>query len=156
MEVQRDEECALKVARALSYIDFSRLEKWYGELGFIKIFQALREEGTDLGWALLLGSIECALAGDRHLPGAIMDRILRDNHVGVQHLYELYPGAAPVRPHPTGFRVHGLEYVPADAMPALGAAVAGYGRGSIAMEAMREPPQPLAMARRKACMRIFL
>lgn len=138
MEAYRDEESALKVARALSYIDFSRLEKWYGELGFIKIFQGLRDDGTDLGWALLLGSIECALAGDRHLPGAIMDRILRDNHVSVQHLYELYPGMAPVRPHPKGFRVHGLEGLPPEALPPLGAAIADFGRGGLAMDAMRD------------------
>jgi hypothetical protein len=138
MEVRRDEECALKVARALSYIDFSRLEKWYGELGFIKIFQGLRDDGTDLGWALLLGSIECALAGDRHLPGAIMDRILRDNRVGVQHLYELYPGMAPVRPHPKGFRVHGLEGLPPEALAPLGAALDGFGNGALAMDAMRD------------------
>jgi len=138
MEAYRDEDCALKVARALSYIDFSRLEKWYGELGFIKIFQGLREDGTDLGWALLLGSIECALAGDRHLPGAVMDRILRDNHVSVQHLYELYPTLAPVRPHPKGFRVHGMEMLPQEALAPLGAAIGDYGRGALAMDAMRD------------------
>ncbi len=136
MEVQPDEERALKVARALSYIDFPRLEKWYGELGFIKIFEGLREPGTDLGWAILLGSIECALAGDRHLPGAILDRILRDNHVSVQHLYELFPGAAPVRPHPKGFRVHGLEELPPEALPPLGEAVSGFGSGACSMDAM--------------------
>ena len=138
MEAYRDEDCALKVARALSYIDFSRLEKWYGELGFIKIFQGLREDGTDLGWALLLGSIECALAGDRHLPGAVMDRILRDNHVSVQHLYELYPTLAPVRPHPKGFRVHGMEALPTEALPMLGAAVGAFGRGAIEMDYLRD------------------
>jgi hypothetical protein len=136
LEVRRDEECALKVARALSYIDFSHLERWYGELGFIKIFQGLRDDGTDLGWAVLLGSIECALAGDRRLPGAILDRILRDDRVSVQHLYELYPGAAPVRPHASGFRVHGMEAPPPEAMPPLGAAVAAFGTGDLAMEAM--------------------
>lgn len=136
MEVRLDEGCALKVARALSYIDFSRLEKWYGELGFIKIFQGLRGEGTDLGWALLLGSIECALAGDRHLPSAIIDRILRDNRVSVQHLCELYPGQAPVRPRPGGFRVHGMEALPPEALPPLGEALDGYGRGSLEMGAM--------------------
>jgi hypothetical protein len=138
MEVRRDEECALKVARALSYIDFPHLERWYGELGFIKIFQGLRDDGSDLGWAVLLGSIECALSGDRRLPGAVLDRILRDNRVSVQHLYELYPGTAPVRPHPSGFRVHGMEAPPPEALPPLGAAVAGFGRGDLAMEAMRD------------------
>lgn len=138
MEAYRDEASALKVARALSYIDFSNLEKWYGELGFIKIFQGLRDTGTDLGWALLLGSIECALAGDRRLPGAVMDRILRDNRVSVQHLLELYPNLAPVRPHPKGFRVHGIESMPAEALSPLGTAIGEYGRGSLAMDAMRD------------------
>ena len=58
MDRSRDEACALKVARALSYINFASLEKWFGHPGFIKIFQGLKEEGTDLGWALLLGAIE--------------------------------------------------------------------------------------------------
>jgi hypothetical protein len=138
VEVRRDEEFALKVARTLSYIDFPHLERWYGELGFIKIFQGLRDDGSDLGWAVLLGSIECALSGDRRLPGAVLGRILRDNRVSVQHLYELFPGAPPVRPHPSGFRVHGIEPPPAEAMPPLGAAVAGFGRGELAMEAMRD------------------
>jgi hypothetical protein len=152
MEARRDEECALKVARALSYIDFSHLERWYGELGFIKIFQGLRDEGSDLGWAVLLGSIESAQAGDRRLPGAVLDRILRDNRVSVQHLYELYPGAAPVRPHPSGFRVHGLEAPPPEALPALGAAVAAFGRGDLAMEAMLDEMYRLHTPEMRDCL----
>ena len=138
MEVQRDEACALKVARALSYIDFSRLEKWYGELGFIKIFQGLKEEGSDLGWAVLLGAIECALSGDRRQPQAVIGRILRDNRVTVRHLYDLYPDAAPVRPHPGGFRVHGIESMPEEALPGLGAAIKGFGDGALAVEGLRD------------------
>jgi len=65
-----------------------------------------------------------------------MDRILRDNHVSVQHLYELYPGTAPVRPHPKGFRVHGLESLPPEALPPLGAAISGFGRGASSMDSM--------------------
>lgn len=136
MEAQRDEACALKVARALSYIDFSRLEKWYGELGFIKIFQGLKEEGSDLGWAVLLGSIECALSGDRHQPQEVIGRIIRDNRVTVRHLYDLYPDAAPVRPHPSGFRVHGICPPPEDALPGLGAAIRDFGEGALALDGL--------------------
>jgi len=134
MDQIRDEACALKVARALSYINFASLEKWFGHPGFIKIFQGLKEEGTDLGWTILLGAIECAAAGDRHLPKEIIYRILRENRVTVQHLQDLFPDSAPVRPHPGGFRVGGMEGLPQEAIPEMDAAVKGFCDGQIAME----------------------
>lgn len=134
MELNGDEACALKVARALSYINFSSLERWFGHPGFIKIFQGLKEEGTDTGWALLLGAIERTTAGDRHLPKDVIYRILRENKLTVQHLHDLYPDGAPVRPRLGGFRVHPAEHPPEQALSAMEAAVTGFGSGRLALD----------------------
>ena len=128
-----DEACALKVARALSYINFSSLERWFGHPGFIKIFEGLKEEGTDLGWAVLLGAIECAAGGDRHLPKQVMIKILRENRVTVQHLQELFGDSSPVRPHAGGLRVGGMDTVPGEATPEMNAALSSFGGGRMAL-----------------------
>jgi hypothetical protein len=128
-----DEARALKVARALSYINFSSLERWFGHPGFIKLFQGLKEQGTDLGWAVLLGAIECAAGGDRHLPKQVMIRILRENRVTVQHLQELFGDSSPVRPHAGGLRVGGMDMVPGEAAPEMNAALSSFGGGRMAL-----------------------
>ena len=133
MDTCGEEACALKVARALSYINFSSLEKWFGHPGFIKIFQGLKGEGTDLGWAVLLGAIQCAAAGDRHLPKQVIYRILRENRVTVQHLQDLFGDCSPVRPDCGGLSVGGMDIVPTDAAPEMNAALNGFGQGRMAM-----------------------
>jgi hypothetical protein len=133
MDTIGDEACALKVARALSYINFSSLERWFGHPGFIKIFQGLKGEGTDLGWAILLGAIECAACGDRHLPKQVIYRILRENRVTVQHLQELFGDSSPVRPHAGGLMVGSIDLVPQEAAPEMNAALKSFGEGRLAM-----------------------
>jgi len=134
MESSGDEACALKVARALSYVNFSSLEKWLGHPGFIKIFQGLKGEGTDLGWAVMLGAIECAAAGDRHLPKQVMYRILRENRVTVQHLQELFGDSSPVSQGGGGLRVGEMDAVPGEAAPEMNAALHGFGQGRMGMQ----------------------
>ncbi|MEM2977203.1 MAG: hypothetical protein QXW06_06095 [Thermoplasmata archaeon] len=138
MEGERDEARVLKIARALSYINFSSLESWYGHPGFIKIFQGLKESGPDLGWALVIGGMERALLGDRSTPPEIYSGILKENRVTILHLLGLFPQHPPIRLHGRGFRIHGLSPFHADIAPHLQRVLERFGKGELGLEGLGE------------------
>ncbi|MGQ9582735.1 MAG: AAA family ATPase [Thermoplasmatota archaeon] len=138
MEVEGDEACALRVARALSYIDFSRLERWYDHFGFIKIFQGLRGAGSNLGWTLMIGGMERALAGDGRATGEIFSGILRENRVTLPHILELYPDHPPIKIYTRGFRVHGLGPLSDEALSSMALSLDRFGRGELGLETLGE------------------